>query len=122
VEFEIRFLESTQASGPPVGADKSMWGYYLAALSPWAHVRITGLLAEPLELDDYFSASASPGHKNLTTWYVFEPRLDPDLPASQLQELVSKDIELIYLRYEIIGNRTTVKVQGANGEFRSLTP
>ncbi len=122
VEFEIRFLESTQASGPPVGADKSAWGYYLAALSPWAQARISGLLAEPVVLRDYYATSASPGHKNLTTWYLFEPRLDPDLPPSQLEELRNKDIELIYLQYDIIGNRTTVMLMGANGKFRPLAP
>jgi hypothetical protein len=85
-------------------------------------VRITGLLAEPVELHDYYASSAAPGHKNLTTWYVFEPRLDPALPSTQLQELNIRDIELIYLRYDIIGSRTNVLVMGTNGMFRSLTP
>jgi hypothetical protein len=119
LQFEIAFLTSTNASGPPLGIDKNFWGTYPAALSPWMQTRITGLTSDPMELHGYWSQSAQAGHKYRYAWYIFEPDLEPGLPARQAEELRAANIQLIYIAREVWpGGQVTVIVLGVDGKFR----
>lgn len=121
ISLTLSFLNSTNASGPPLGIDKNFWGTYPAALSPWTHCRISGLISEPIELRGYYSQSSRPGHKFRYAWHVFEPRLEPGLPASQLRQLQEADIELIYISREAWpGGEVTAMILGPDGKFRIL--
>ena len=121
ITFQVAFLSSTNTVGPPLGVDKNLWGTYPAAYSPWAHTTITGLLSEPLELRGYYSQSAKAGHKYRYQYYIYEPQLEPDLPAQQWQELKTKNIQLIWVE-RILGNvdKVSVIVLGYDGIFRRL--
>jgi hypothetical protein len=90
-------MNSTNAADPPLGVDPNVWGNYPAAISPWIHARITGLTTEPLVLTGYYSQSAAAGHKYRHSEFIFEPRLEPNLPASQLQELTTRNIQSIWV-------------------------
>lgn len=119
--FEVSFLTSTNASGPPLGIDKNFWGTYPAALSPWMHTRITGLTSTPIELRGYWSQSARAGHKHRYAWHVFEPAMEEGLPATQLAELRGANIQLIHIERETWpGGEVTVSLLGWDGQFRRL--
>jgi hypothetical protein len=118
LKFECTFMISTNQTGPTIDEDKSLWGYYVASLSPWAHATITGLLPTPIILTNYYAVSSMPGHKRLQNFCLFEPRLDPGVPADQLLLLATRDIRLIYLEYSLILKTNRVLVMGANGQFR----
>jgi hypothetical protein len=116
LEFQISVYEilgdlqrrSGISPEPPIGP---------LPLPPLAETRITGLTSEPLVLRDYYSQSAAPGH--WSAQYLFEPRLEPALPVSQLRELEAANIQLIHVFKHIVeGVRVTVL--GCDGRFRSL--
>ena len=117
IELTVAFLASTNASGPPIGVDKHPMGYYPIALSPWTHTRITGLLTTPLELRDYWSQSSAPSHHNLQTWYLFDPRREPALPAAQVTELEAKNIDLIFVMRSFLTSDVSIVVLGRDGEL-----
>ncbi|MCL5098299.1 MAG: hypothetical protein M1608_12390, partial [Candidatus Omnitrophica bacterium] len=119
--FRVAFLSSTNTVGPPLGVDKDFWGSYPAAFSPWAHTAITGLLSAPLELRGYYSQSAKAGHKYRYQYFIYEPELEPGLPAQQLQELQTKNIRLIYVERRLgIPGTVLVTVLGYDGTWRKL--
>lgn len=60
-------------------------------------IRIAGLISEPIVLRSYYAQSAVPAHHNWGAWYMFEPRLDPETPQRQLDELVAANIRLVYV-------------------------
>jgi len=86
-------------------------------LAPLAETRIEGLTFEPIVLRDYYSQSAAPGHWSAE--YVFEPRLEPDLPAAQLGELEAANIQLIHV-FNHITHGSRVTILGCDGHFRAL--
>ena len=119
LQFEVAFLTSTHASGPPLGIDKNFWGTYPAALSPWMHTRITGLIAEPLELAGYWSQSAKAGHKYRYAWYLFEPALEPNLSARQIEQLRAANIGMIHVEREVwTDGLVFVTIIGSDGIVR----
>ena len=114
VSFKVSYLEVLgelqRRSGidpnPPIGA---------VPLPPLAETCITGLTAEPLVLRNYYAQSAAPGHWSAE--YLFEPRMDPNVPTAQLRELEAADIALIYVFHHITQG-AQLKVVGANGRLR----
>ncbi|MCG8407716.1 MAG: dockerin type I domain-containing protein [Phycisphaerales bacterium] len=74
-------------------------------LSRWGdQTVISGLTSEPLVLKDYFAQTYAAGQHNFTEDFLFEPRLDPNVSASQLAELDAQNIGLIHLRKDISGS------------------
>ncbi len=73
-------------------------GGYTAPLLGFVDTRITGLTPEPVVLTGYFSQTYRPGHHNFTEEYLFEPGLDPQVPAAVLAELAAADVRLIYVQ------------------------
>jgi hypothetical protein len=82
-------------------------------------IRITGLISEPILLRSYYAQAAMPAHHNWGAWYVFEPRLDPDVPPRQLDELSAANIRLLYVSTPPPwGGTPTVEILGWDGQFR----
>ena len=50
----------------------------------WEQSRISGLTVEPIVLQGYYSQTYGPWHHNFSEEFIFEPRLEPGLPAEQL--------------------------------------
>lgn len=71
---------------------------YTAPLARWDRTIITGLTSAPITLTGYWSQTFRPGHHNFDESFLFEPRLDPSVPAALLAELASKNIAGIFLR------------------------
>jgi len=86
-------------------------------LPPLAESCVTGLTAEPLVLRNYYAQSAAPGHWSAE--YLFEPRIDPNVPTAQLRELEAADIALIYVFHHITQG-AQLKVIGVDGRLRPL--
>ena len=76
---------------PPQGATAG----YTAPAIKWDRTTITGLTSEPLVLTGYFSQTYAPYHHNFGGQYIFDPRLEPDLPASTAAELVAADVAFL---------------------------
>ncbi len=93
----VRFLNSTNNLGPPLGVDLNFYGSYPASYSTWLASEIDGLTLQPLVLRAYQAQSAKPGHKYLWSFYLFEPQLEADLPAEQRAEWQAKGIQWIYV-------------------------
>ena len=92
---------------------------YTAPLEGWVDTVITGLASEPIVLHDEFAQTYRPGHHNFYEEFVFEPRLDPNVPAALLEELAAQNIRAL-----IIGaghfNQPRFVVWGLDEKFRLL--
>jgi hypothetical protein len=95
-------------------------GEFPAYYSSWAYATLTGLLAEPVVLKDYYATTGTLGHKRRFEWHVFEPAADPSLAPAQRQALDSANIKLIHVDREPYSGKTTVRVLGTNDVFRNF--
>jgi hypothetical protein len=121
LSVSISFLISSEVKdGLPPTADPLADGEYPAYYSSWAYATITGLLAEPIVLKDYYATTGALGHKAAFKWHVFEPAADPSLPPAQRQALQSANIKLIYVYQEVRSRTTTTRILGFDGVFRDL--
>ena len=59
-----------------------------------------------------------PGHHNFTEEFIFEPRLEPGLPAATLAELAAANIQFFYLHFGF--SETVINVLGLDGKLRRL--
>lgn len=94
-------------------------GGYTAPLVRWQETRIVGLTPSPITLRGDYAQTYRPGHHNFSEEFIFEPRLEPNLPAQTLAELEAANIQLIY----ISGPRhraTTIWLRGLNQQFRRI--
>jgi hypothetical protein len=91
-----------QALSPVKGAIEF---YYMAPrsafektspLGRWEKAVFEGLTSNPIELKGYFSQTYHPAHHNFSDRFIFEPRLDSDVPESVKQELKQQGIRAIY--------------------------
>ncbi|HWI57869.1 MAG TPA: hypothetical protein VNZ22_11630, partial [Bacillota bacterium] len=97
-------------------------GGILVVYSPllqFAETRISGLTTTPIVLTDYYAQSYGAYHHNFYEEFIFEPRLDPAVPAQTLAELKAANIQLIYAWTEG-GRRTVFYVQGYDQKLRKL--
>lgn len=90
---------------------------YTAPLIHFVQTRITGLTVHPIVLDDYYSQTYGPGHHNFEEEFIFEPRLEPDLPPGTLSELNAANIQLIHLHRRLNGD-VDFTVLGLDSVFR----
>jgi hypothetical protein len=60
---------------------------------------ISGLTTEPFLLWGYYSQTYCPGRHNGAEEFLFEPRLEPGISQSILDELESLNIQLMYWKY-----------------------
>jgi hypothetical protein len=98
---------------PPTGPTAG----YTAPLVTFVRTEIAGLTSEPINLTNYFSQTYRPQHHNFSEDFIFEPGLEPGLPAGIRAELEAANVKLIYLQ---VGFRPTAMVLGFDGKFRSL--
>jgi hypothetical protein len=87
VDIQISFYWPNE---PPTAAG------YTAPLVRFVQTRIAGLTTQPIVLTGYYSQTYRPGHHNFTEEFIFEPRLEPGLPAAILTELQAANIQLIH--------------------------
>jgi hypothetical protein len=79
---------------PPLG-----WASWVGATAPlkrWKQTVIEGLTAEPIVLEGYWSQTYRPEHHNVVEHLLFEPRLEPGISPTVLDELKGKDIRFIH--------------------------
>jgi hypothetical protein len=91
---------------------------YTAPLVRFVETRIEGLTREPIVLTGYYSQTYRPGHHNFTEEFIFEPRLEPGLPAATLAELQAVNIRFLHL--ELGFTEPVINVLGMDGKLRRL--
>ena len=71
---------------------KGIQAGYTAPLGDWLGTTIVGLTPEPIALSSWWSQSFRPEHHNFSEWFIFEPRLDPSVPAATLAALEARGL------------------------------
>lgn len=66
-------------------------------LKRWDRTIIEGLTDDPIVLTGYYCQTYRPEHHNLIENFLFEPRLEPGIPAGILQQLRDVNVRLIHL-------------------------
>jgi len=99
---------------PPQGPSAG----YTAPNIGFVRTEIRGLTTAPVELRAPEAQTYSPGHHNFSETFVFEPRLDPAVPASLLQELEAADIRILVVITGFV--ETEWWVVGTDGKLRRL--
>jgi hypothetical protein len=81
---------------PPPPLDLG-WEMVTAPLARFVETTITGYTSTPIVLTGYYSQTYHPEHHNIKEHFIFEPRLEPGISQTILDELQAKDIRLIHL-------------------------
>lgn len=124
-------LIEKRLSGPNVSIETSYWfpplprGVlvgYTAPLVKWEQTTIRGLTSTPIVLRDYYSQTFRPGHHNFSSEYIFEPGLEPGIPAATLAELEAANVKFIYVANSDDSGLegSSFWVAGMTGELRRL--
>ena len=82
---------------PPPPKGYGNWAIHTAPLKRWVETYIEGYTTEPIVLYGYYSQTYRPEHHNLIEHYLFEPRLEPGMSQTILDELQAGDIRLIHM-------------------------
>lgn len=82
-----------------------------APLLNWVETVIEGLASEPIVLKGEYSQTYCPKYGNDIEQFLFEPRLEPGISQSILDELRAADIRLIYM-----DNSCTIQTYGFEDE------
>lgn len=90
VTIEVSFYWPPAPKGPTAG--------YTAPLARWVETRISGYTSEPIVLHGEYSQTYKPEHHNFSEQFLFEPQLEPGLPADVLADLKAKEIRYIHVR------------------------
>ncbi|MCP4903141.1 MAG: hypothetical protein GY906_39775 [bacterium] len=78
---------------PPPGASAG----YTAPLIRWVETTIKGLTSEDIVLHGWYSQTYRPAHHNFNEHFIFEPRLEPGISQTILDELTEKEVQFIHL-------------------------
>jgi hypothetical protein len=78
-------------------ARKNGWSDRTAPLLRWEQTTIEGLTSEPILLAGMFSQTYRPEHHNLIENFLFEPRLEPGISQTILDELAQANIRWIHV-------------------------
>lgn len=76
---------------PPKGPSAG----YTAPMQSWIETRITGLTSREIVLRSDWAQTYHPGHHNFYEEFVFEPRLDPEVPADLVAELAARNVKAL---------------------------
>ncbi len=85
-----------------------------APLKRWGRTTIQGLAAEPIILEGYYSQTYRPEHHNFIENFLFEPRLEPGVSQSILDQLKTRNIRFIHmvLDHRPDGNESKISTYG----------
>jgi len=72
---------------------------YTAPAVRFVETTIAGLTSSPVVLQGEYSQTYRPEHHNFAENFLFEPALEPDLPAGQLAELVAAGVRAIHVQH-----------------------
>jgi hypothetical protein len=112
-EVRTAFWWPAEPKGPSAG--------YTAPLQAWIETRIVGLTSRPLVLRGAWAQTYQPGHHNFWEEFLFEPRLDPDVPADLLAELEAANIKALWISAPRDDwNPVVWRVWGLDDKFRTL--
>ena len=111
VSIETKFYWPPFPKGPTAG--------YTSPLEKWVQTKVTGLTSDPIILRGYFSQTYRPGHHNFWEDFVFEPKLDEELSASQASELEEENVRQILLFTDPWGQGGSMSFIGLDGVSRS---
>ena len=109
VDIEINFYWPNE---PPAAAG------YTAPLVRFVETRISGLTTQSIVLTGYYSQTYRPGHHNFTEEFIFEPRLEPGLPAATLAELEAANIQFLHIELGFVD--PVIHVVGRDQKLRKL--
>lgn len=109
VDIQIKFYWPNE---PPTAAG------YTAPLVEFVETRITGLTTQPIVLTNYYAQTYRPGHHNFTEEFIFEPRLQPGLPAATLNELNAANLQLLHVEIGFVD--PIVNILGLDQKWRKL--
>jgi hypothetical protein len=109
VDIQVSFYWPNE---PPAAAG------YTAPLVRFVETRITGLTTQPIVLTGYYSQTYRPGHHNFTEEFIFEPCLEPGLPAATLAELEAANIQFIHAELGFF--EPIINVLGVDQKLREL--
>jgi hypothetical protein len=87
VTVRTQFYWPPAPTGPTAG--------YTAPVVRWMETTLTGLTETPIVLQSTYAQTYVPGHHNFWETFLFEPRLDPNVPSEVLAELEDNGIEQI---------------------------
>jgi hypothetical protein len=94
-------------------------GGYTAPLLSWKETQIIGLTPGQIILRGDYAQTYRPGHHNFSEEFIFEPRLEPNLPAQTLLDLEAANVQLIYVSGP--KNRAgSIWVRGTDQQFRRI--
>ena len=95
---------------------------YTAPLLRWVETVISGWTSEPIVLRGDFSQTYRPEHHNFGEHFVFDPWLEPGVPAALLDELAAKGVRLIHGRVGLGGEEATEIADAELGHRCDCTP
>ncbi len=87
---ETAYWFPTPPQGPTAG--------YTAPPVKWRGTTITGLASAPIVLHGYYSQTHAPYHHNFGGAYLFDPRLEPGIASSVLDELAAANVAFLFIR------------------------
>lgn len=96
---------------PPPPKNES-WFMRTAPSVEWIETVITGFTTNPIVLHGFYSQTFHPWHHNIYEYFLFEPRLEPGISQSILDELAAQDIRLIYLALDTFGSESQITTFG----------
>lgn len=111
VEIDIKFYWPPQLF--------EIIGGYTAPLEAWEETTITGLTTQPIVMSGYYSQTYRPEHHNFSEHFLFEPGLEPGMPAATLSELQAQNIRYFYT-YVSGGPTEKIIAVGFDGSTRQL--
>jgi hypothetical protein len=93
---------------------------YTAPVQAWVETRLEGFTTAPMILRGDFSQTYHPGHHNFWEEFLFDPWLEPGIPATQLEELRVANIRAILVTRGDGFPPDTLAVLGWDGKLRPL--
>jgi len=92
--------------------------------NPWLtgplQTRIEGLTTEPILLTNFFSQTTANFHLSAVHAYIFEPRLEPGISQTILDELEALNIQILFFLSPSGPGGNVLKTMSRDGTFRNL--
>lgn len=90
-------VESSYLLGIPNYQGSPAFIFKTPVLDEWSATTISGIADEPVTLTGRFSQTYAPGHHNFWEYFLFDPLLEPGLPAAVLSALEENNIHYIFM-------------------------